>query len=94
MANEDKNESTQDTVVEREVSITNITDMMDVNAELMNEISNDSRLSAIEKMKGFSSGVRNQCMLSRDQQARITMLARLGMKTNNLTKSLTFQVGE
>jgi len=74
----------------KEVRINNLDDMMDTNASIMEEIANDGKMTAVEKMRGFSMGVRNQALLSRDQQARINMLAKLGMKANGQTKSLGF----
>ena len=76
--------------VSKEVRISNLEDMMDVNASCMEEIVNDSKLTAVERMKGLSMAVRNQAILSRDQQNRITMLAKLGMKANGATKALAF----
>ena len=78
-------------LVEREVRIEDLNDMMDVNVEIMSEVVNDAKLTASEKMRTFSQGVRNQAILSRDQQQRISMLAKLGVKANGLTKSLSFQ---
>jgi hypothetical protein len=45
-------------------------DMMTANAQLMSEVYTDPKLTAAEKMKTFSAGVRNQIMLSRDLAAR------------------------
>lgn len=77
-------------VITKDVKCSNILEMMDANSGIMEEIANDSKLNAVEKMRGFSMGVRNQCLLSRDQQARIKMLATLGVKATNATKALTF----
>lgn len=85
--------ATEETVVQ-EVAIRDLDDMMDVNSKVMSEIVNDNKLTPMERMKGISMGVRNQAVLSRDQQARIAMLARLGMKANGQLKSLSFQPTE
>lgn len=77
-------------VVTKEIRLKNLEDMMTANAEIMEEIANDSKLTAVEKMRGFGLGVRNQVALSRDQQTRITMLAKLGMKATKEIQSLTF----
>jgi len=55
---------------------------------------NDTKLSAMERMKGMTLGVRNQCMLSRDQQQRTAMMVKLGMKPNGEARALAFQPGE
>ena len=55
-------------------------DMMTANAQLMSEVYTDPKLTAAEKMKTFSAGVRNQIMLSRDLAARRAELMKFGMK--------------
>jgi len=64
--------------------------MMEANASLMDEVFNDGKLTAAEKMKTFSIGVRNQVLLSRDLAARRAELFKYGMKANGALKSLTF----
>jgi hypothetical protein len=64
--------------------------MMEANASLMDEVFNDAKLTAAEKMKTFSIGVRNQVLLSRDLAARRAELFKYGMKGDAALKSLTF----
>lgn len=54
----------------------NIGDLMDANADLMTQVYHDHGLSPDEKLRSFSLGIRNQCALSRDLQARRAELAR------------------
>ena len=77
-------------LVTKDIRIANLDDMMDCNASIMEEIANDGKLTASEKMRGFSMGVRNQALLSRDMQSRIQTMAKLGMKTNGAAKALGF----
>ena len=65
-------------------------DFMDANARLMEEVYTDPKLTAAEKMKTFSIGVRNQVILSRDLAARRKELMSYGMKANGAVKSLAF----
>ena len=65
-------------------------DMMDANAQLMTEVYSDPKLTAIEKMKTFSIGVRNQVILSRDLASRRAELMRYGMKASDELKALSF----
>ena len=76
--------------VTQETRVDSYDAMMDVNAQLMTEVANDAQLTAAEKLKNFSIGVRNQVMLSRDLQARRKELFSYGMKANGATKSLGF----
>lgn len=79
----------------QELRIDNYDSMMDANAELMNDIYHDGKLTTKEKLASFSIGVRNQVALSRDMAARRKELFGYGMKPVGLnTKSLTFQVSE
>jgi hypothetical protein len=64
--------------------------MMTCNAKLMEEVYNDAKLTAAEKMRTFAVGVRNQVALSRDQAGRRAELFKYGMKANNEVKSLIF----
>ena len=57
----------------------NIGDLMDANADLMSQVYHDDGLSADEKLRSFSLGIRNQCSLSRDLQSRRAELARYGL---------------
>jgi len=77
--------------IETERRIGGIDDMMAVNAELMEEIANDGKMTAAERMKGITQGVANHCKLSADQQKRLNLMARLGMKANGELNSLTFK---
>ena len=54
----------------------NLGDLMDANADLMTQVYHDNGLSPDEKLRSFSLGIRNQCALSRDLQARRAELAR------------------
>ena len=54
----------------------NMGDLMDANADLMTQVYHDPGLSPDEKLRSFSLGIRNQCALSRDLQARRAELAR------------------
>lgn len=65
-------------------------DMMTANAQLMSEVYTDPKLTAAEKMKTFSAGVRNQIMLSRDLAARRAELMKFGMKASEDLKALAF----
>ena len=65
-------------------------DMMTANAQLMSEVYTDPKLTAAEKMKTFSAGVRNQIMLSRDLAARRAELMKFGMKAGGDLKALAF----
>lgn len=65
-------------------------DMMTANAQLMSEVYTDPKLTAAEKMKTFSAGVRNQIMLSRDLAARRAELMKFGMKAGDDLKALAF----
>ena len=76
--------------VSTETRIDGYESMMNANAELMNEVYNDQKLTAAEKMKTFSIGVRNQVLLSRDLAARRAELFKYGMKVDTALKSLTF----
>lgn len=71
-------------------AIHSYSDMMEANAQLMTEVYTDPKLTAAEKMKSFSVGVRNQVILSRDLAARRAELMRYGMKADNELKSLSF----
>jgi DNA-directed RNA polymerase alpha subunit len=74
--------------VTRERKIETIGDMMSVNAQLMEEVANDGKMTAAEKMKSFSRGVSNQAQLSRDQLNRIKLAASLGMKSGGMIQQL------
>jgi hypothetical protein len=63
---------------------------VDANAQLMTEVYSDPKLTAIEKMKTFSIGVRNQVILSRDLASRRAELMRYGMKASDELKALSF----
>lgn len=76
--------------VTRETRIDSYEAMMNANAELMTEVYRDGKLTAAEKMKSFSAGVRNQAILSRDLAGRRAELFRYGMKANGNIKSLNF----
>lgn len=71
-------------------SLESYEDMMTANAKLMSEVYSDGKLTATEKMKTFSIGVRNQVLLSRDLASRRAELFRYGMKANGELKSLNF----
>jgi hypothetical protein len=73
-----------------ETPIDSYESMMSANADLMNEVYRDGKLTAAEKMKTFSIGVRNQVLLSRDLASRRAELFRYGMKANGELKSLNF----
>lgn len=70
--------------------ITTVTDMMNANAALMTEVYTDRKLTAQEKMRSFTAGVRNQVNLSRDLAARRAELFRYGQKADATIKSLAF----
>jgi hypothetical protein len=76
--------------VQTEVPIDSYESMMNANAALMNEVYHDGKLTAAEKMKTFSIGVRNQVLLSRDLANRRAELFKYGMKANGELKSLNF----
>ena len=57
----------------------NIGDLMEANADLMTQVYHDEGLSADEKLRSFSLGIRNQCSLSRDLQNRRAELARYNL---------------
>lgn len=81
--------------ISKETQIDSYDAMMDANSSLMTEIFNDSKLSAAEKLRNFSLGVRNQVALSRDLSARRRELMTYGMKVNaNATKTLAFDPSE
>lgn len=71
-------------------SIHSYQEMMDANAQLMTEVYSDPKLTAAEKMKTFSVGVRNQVILSRDLAARRAELMRYGLKASDELKALSF----
>ena len=64
--------------------------MMIGNAQLMDEVFNDGKMTAAEKMKVFSMGIRMQVILSRDQAARRAELFKYGIKANDSIKQLIF----
>ena len=76
--------------VTQEIRIDSYESMMDANAALLGEVFNDKKLTAAEKMKTFSIGVRNQVLLSRDLASRRAELFKYGMKANGELKSLNF----
>ena len=76
--------------VQTEAPIDSYESMMEANADLMREVYYDGKLTAAEKMKTFSIGVRNQVLLSRDLASRRAELFRYGMKANGELKSLNF----
>jgi hypothetical protein len=76
--------------VQHEPAIDSYESMMNANAELMSEVYRDGKLTAAEKMKTFSIGVRNQVLLSRDLANRRAELFRYGMKANGNIKALNF----
>jgi len=76
--------------VQTETPIDSYESMMNANADLMREVYYDGKLTAAEKMKTFSIGVRNQVLLSRDLASRRAELFRYGMKANGELKSLNF----
>jgi hypothetical protein len=78
-------------IVEKERRINGIDDMMSVNCEIMEEIANDGKMTAAERMKGITQGVSNHCKLSGDQQKRLNLMARLGMKADGELNSLSFK---
>lgn len=65
-------------------------DFMEANAQLMSEVYSDPKLTAAEKMKTFTIGVRNQVLLSRDLATRRAELMRYGLKSSDELKSLSF----
>ena len=71
-------------------AITSYNDMMVANAKMMTEVYTDPKLTAAEKMKSFSAGVRNQVSLSRDLAARRAELMKFGIKADADLKSLSF----
>lgn len=73
-----------------ETRIDSYESMMNANASLMDEVFNDGKLTAAEKMKTFSVGVRNQVLLSRDLAARRAEVLKYGLKVESELKSLTF----
>ncbi|WP_252178378.1 hypothetical protein [Endozoicomonas sp. 4G] len=76
--------------VTQETRIDSYESMMTANAALLDEVFNDAKLTAAEKMKSFSIGVRNQVLLSRDLASRRAELFKYGMKANGELKSLNF----
>jgi hypothetical protein len=76
--------------VTREKKIESLEDMMDVNARAMEDVARDTTLSPMDRIRGLNIGVRTQTMLSADQRARVTLLAKLGMKAKDHTRSLPF----
>ena len=76
--------------ITQETRIDSYESMMEANAMLMDEVYNDGKLTAAEKMKTFSIGVRNQVILSRDLASRRAELFKYGMKADAALKSLTF----
>lgn len=65
-------------------------DFMEANAQLMSEVYSDPKLTAAEKMKTFTIGVRNQVLMSRDLATRRAELMRYGLKSSDELKSLSF----
>jgi len=76
--------------VTKEAKITSYDDIMGANADLMAEVYNDAKLTASEKLRNFSLGVRNQVLLSRDMAARRKELFSYGMKVSGDMNQLTF----
>ena len=74
----------------QEIRIDSYDAMMEANSSLMTEVYNDTKLSAAEKLRNFSLGVRNQVALSRDLAARRRELMSYGMKIGASTKMLAF----
>lgn len=74
--------------------INSYNDMMEANAHLMEEVYSDAKLTAAEKLKNFSIGVRNQVLISRDMSARRKELMSYGMKANGAAKQLVFDPTE
>lgn len=71
-------------------SLQSYNDFMEANAQLMSEVYCDPKLTAAEKMKTFSVGVRNQVILSRDLAQRRAELMRYGIKAGDELKALAF----
>jgi hypothetical protein len=65
-------------------------DMMAANAALMTEIYTDPKLTAAEKLRNFSAGIRNQVALSKDLAARRAEVFRYGLKAEGSLKTLDF----
>ena len=76
--------------ITQEARIETYNDAMDANAHLMEEVYNDSKLSASQKLRDFSLGVRNQVLMSRDLAARRKELVGYGMKINANIGTLAF----
>ena len=87
-------ETTESPPVENGARFDDYIDFMDANARLMEEVYTDGKLTAAEKMKTFSIGVRNQVLLSRDMAARRKELMSYGMKADEAMKSLAFNPTE
>ena len=68
-------------------------DIMNANAQMMTEIYGDPKLTAAEKLRNFSIGVRNQIMLSRDLASRRAELMRCGLKAADDLKAVVHCLG-
>jgi len=77
------------TDVTTEKRINSLSAMAECNGDLMTEVYNDGQLNAMEKMKGFSMGVRNAIGIRRSQLDTIKMLSRAGLKPDDSQDKLS-----
>lgn len=85
---------TEETEVQKEVTIESINDYMLVNAQCTAEVVNDRKLSPMERLKGLNMGVRTQGILGREMRSRYEMRLKLGMNADGVTGALAFQPDE
>ena len=76
--------------VQREERIEGLDDMARINARMMEEAYNDSKLSLESRMKMYSTGVRNAIGIRAEQRKTALDVARMGMKLNGQLNRLTF----
>ena len=76
--------------ITQEARIETYGDAMEANAHLMEEVYNDAKLSASQKLRDFSLGVRSQVLMSRDLASRRKEMVSYGMKIDANIGTLAF----
>jgi hypothetical protein len=65
-------------------------DFAESNARALEDVINDRKISAADKLRAINLGVRTQVLLSRDAANRRAELLRLGMKPTPEAMGITF----
>ena len=72
----------------------NVSDLIEANVSLIDDVFNDSRMSPAEKMKSFNLGTRSFVRLKRVQLETAKVYAKLGLKIDGDINSLTLMPAE